>query len=412
MSKNIAEIETQIKNSKVELRNIVDLLPYARNSRTHSDAQINQIAGSIKEFGFTNPVLVKENGELIAGHGRVVAALRLKLTQVPCIVLKHLTDIQAKAYVIADNQLALNAGWDESMLSLEVKELKGFDFDLGLLGFDAATLQGYLGAEEEKVENSDDDEMPDDQKRNIHNVKRGQIWQLGQHRLMCGDTTSEDDIAKLMDGKKVDMVFTDPPYGMFLDTNYDAMFANDEKHAKKGKRFDKVKGDNEDFNPKFITNIFKCFGYAKEIFLWGADYYSDLIEKRIDGSWVVWDKRCNENMDKVSGNTFELCWSKQKHKRLIARIMWSGHHGMQKDDTKTRVHPTQKPVELIKWFFEHWGKDIKVVADVFGGSGSTLAACEKTGRQCYTLEYDEHYCSVIIERWQRMTGGVAELVSE
>jgi DNA modification methylase len=238
----------------------------------------------------------------------------------------------------------------------------------------------------------------------------GDVWLLGRHRLMCGDSTSIDAVERLMDGQKADMVFTDPPYGMFLNTNYDAMFSGDAAHKKTGKRFNAVIGDNDDFNPDFINTVFAAFYYCKEIFLWGADYYSDLIPNRNDGSWVVWDKRCADNMDKVVGNTFELCWSKTKHKRMVARILWSGHHGMAKDDTKRRVHPTQKPVELVVWFFDYYSMaDKKVVVDPFGGSGSTLIACEKTARDCRMMELDPKYCDVIVQRWQNFTGQAATL---
>jgi DNA modification methylase len=230
----------------------------------------------------------------------------------------------------------------------------------------------------------------------------GDLFEIGEHRLLCGDSTDSDAVARLMDGNKADMVFTDPPYGMFLDTNYDQMFANDKTHRKTNNRFDKVKGDNDDFVPELINTIFACFDYCKEVFIWGADYFAELIPNRTDGSWVVWDKRCDENMDKVSGNTFELCWSKQKHKRLVARILWSGHHGMQKDDTKTRVHPTQKPTELAKWFFEQWGNKNDLVADLFLGSGSTMVASHQLKRKCYGMELDPKYCQVIIDRMKKL----------
>lgn len=385
------------------------LIPYVRNSRTHSDAQIAQIAASIKEFGWTNPILVDAENGIIAGHGRLMAARKLGYKEVPVIELKDMTETQKRAYVIADNQLALNAGWDFSLLSLEVADLKENDFDLDLLGFDPKELEKLL--EPEEVEGlTDEDEVPEVPVE--PKTKLGDIYQLGNHRLMCGDSTSIDAVEKLMDGQKADMVFTDPPYGMFLDTNYDGMFKNDKSHKKTGNRFDVVKGDHEDFNPEFINTIFAMFDYCKEIFLWGADYYVDLIPNRNLGSWVVWDKRCDEKMDKVVGNTFELCWSKAKHKRMVARILWSGHHGMHKDDTKKRVHPTQKPVELVCWFFDYYSMtDKRIVVDLFGGSGSTLIACEKTNRHARLMELDPKYCDVIVKRWEDFTGKKAVLLS-
>jgi DNA modification methylase len=389
---------------------IKTLIPYARNSRTHSEAQVAQIAASIKEFGWTNPILIDGDNGVIAGHGRLLAARKLGQSQVPVIELGHLSPAQKRAYVIADNQLAMNAGWDTAMLTLELTDLQDADFDLDLLGFDPKELSKLL--EPEQVEGlTDEDAVPDAPEE--PKTKLGDIYQLGNHRLMCGDSTSIDAVEKLMDGQKADMVFTDPPYGMFLDTNYDSMFSGDSKHRKTGKRFDAVKGDHEDFNPEFINTIFAMFDYCKEIFLWGADYYVDLIPNRNSGSWVVWDKRCDDKMDKVVGNTFELCWSKAKHKRMVARILWSGHHGMQKDDTKKRVHPTQKPVELVCWFFDYYSMaDKRVVVDLFGGSGSTLIACEKTNREAKLMELDPKYCDVIVKRWEDFTGKKAVLLTE
>jgi len=386
----------------IEMLPIEGLVPYANNSRTHSDEQVAQVAASIKEFGFTNPVLVDKDNMIIAGHGRMKAAMRLGLTEVPCIRLDHLNDFQKKAYIIADNKLALNAGWDDELLRLELGQLNDDGFDLSLTGFDDDELSKLLIPEQ--IDGlTDEDDVPEVPDEPI--TKEGDIWILGNHRLMCGDSTSIDAVERLMDKRKADMVFTDPPYGMFLSTDYDSMFSNEVNHRKTGKRFDEVQGDHEDFNPDFINNVFAAFGYCKEIFLWGADYYVDLIPDRNKGSWVVWDKRCDEKMDKVVGNTFELCWSKAKHKRMVARILWSGHHGMQKDDVKKRIHPTQKPVELVVWFFDYYSmQDKRFVVDLFGGSGSTLIACEKTGRDCHMMELDPKYCDVIIKRWQDFTG--------
>jgi DNA modification methylase len=386
---------------KIEKWAIEKLIPYARNARTHSDEQVGQIAASIREWGWTTPVLVDEDGGIIAGHGRTMAAKRLGMREVPVMVARGWSDAKKRAYVLADNKLALNAGWDDSMLALELKELGETGFDLDLTGFSLDEINALTPLEVEPGL-TDEDAVPEAPEEPT--TRLGDVWILGQHRLMCGDSTSIDAVEKLMDGQKAEMVFTDPPYGMFLDTNYDAMFAADKAHRKTGKRFDEVAGDHDDFAPELISTIFTAFPNAKEVFIWGADYFSELIPGRKDGSWVVWDKRTNENMDRVSGNTFELCWSKQKHKRLIARILWSGHHGMAKDDTKTRVHPTQKPVELVNWFFDQWGKDCKSVVDLFGGSGSTLIACEKTSRQCRMMELDPKYCDVIIKRWEEYTG--------
>lgn len=395
-------------SKNIELVSVNVLIPYVNNARTHDDAQIAQIAGSIKEFGFNNPVLIADDNSIIAGHGRVMAARKLGMDSVPCVRLSHLSDSQRKAYILADNRIALNSDWDSNLLALELKELDDEGMDLSMLGFDADEINAILNPITETEGLTDEDEVPEPPPEPI--TKLGDVWILGNHRLMCGDSTSIDAVDKLMDGQKADMVFTDPPYGMFLNTDYDSMFGNDDKHRKTGKRFEFVKGDHDDFNAEFINIIFAKFDYCKEVFLWGADYYVDLIPNRNNGSWVVWDKRCNENMDKVVGNTFELCWSKAKHKRMVARILWSGHHGMQKDDSKKRVHPTQKPVELVCWFFDYYSMaDKRVVVDLFGGSGSTLIACEKTNRQSRLMELDPKYCDVIVKRWENFTGKKAVL---
>ena len=230
-----------------------------------------------------------------------------------------------------------------------------------------------------------------------------------KHRLMCGDSTSIDAVERLMDGQKADMVFTDPPYGMFLDADYSDMKSKF-KGSTGGNKYNNVIGDHGDFDPDFINVIFAAFDYCKEIFLWGADYYSELIPQKNKGSWVVWDKRGDESADKMFGSTFELCWSKARHKRVMARVKWAGIFGMEKDDTKKRVHPTQKPVDLAIWFFDYFSMaDKKVIVDLFGGSGSTLIACEKTARDCRMMELDPKYCDVIIQRWQNFTGLTATL---
>jgi DNA modification methylase len=386
---------------ELESLEVSKLIPYARNSRTHSEEQVIQIAGSIQEFGFTNPVLIGTDNDIIAGHGRVMAAKKLGISKVPCIRLGHLTDAQKKAYIIADNKLALNAGWDEELLAIELTELNEEEFDLGLTGFSEEEIAGLLNQEE--VEGlTDEDEAPEPEENPV--TVEGDVWLLGRHRLMCGDSTSTNSVEKLMNSQKADMVFTDPPYGMFLDADYSDMKSKF-KGSTGGKKYNNVIGDHDDFNPDFIHTIFAVFDYCKEIFLWGADYYSDLIPERNNGSWVVWDKRGDESADKMFGSTFELCWSKARHKRMLARIKWAGIFGLEKEHDKKRVHPTQKPVDLITWFFDYYSmQEKRVIVDLFGGSGSTLIACEKTSRECRMMELDPKYCDVIIKRWQDFTG--------
>lgn len=396
---------------EIVYKKIDDLIPYVNNTRTHTEEQINQVASSIKEFGFTNPVLIDSDGGIIAGHCRTLAGKKLKLKEIPCIELNNLTEAQKKAYIIADNKIALNAGWNEELLKIELESLQELDFDLDLLGFEDEELNKLLDSlnENEEIE---EDEAPEVDETKEPYSKLGDIWLLGRHRLMCGDSTDKETVEKLMDGKKADMVFTDPPYGMFLNADYSDMDRKF-KGSKGGNKYDNVKGDHEDFNPNLINTVFENFNYCKEIFLWGADYFSDLLPKKNDGSWVVWDKRLDESADKMYGSTFELCWSKARHKRMIARIKWAGIFGMEKEHDKKRCHPTQKPVELIKWFFDYYSlKDKKNVVDLYGGSGSTLICGEKCDKNVFTMELDEKYVDVIVKRYNNLGKEDIKLIRE
>jgi len=385
------------------------LIPYAKNSRTHDDAQVAQIAASIKEFGWTNPILVDGDKGVIAGHGRLLAARKLGMAKVPTIELKDMTEAQKKAYVIADNKLALNAGWDTNFLSLELQELKDQDFDLTLLGFDDKELDALL-APETTEGLTDEDSVPDTPIE--PKTKLGDIYILGNHRLMCGDSTSIDAVEKLMDGQKADMVFTDPPYGMNLDTDYSAIKGSAKsigfKGNKVGNKYTPVIGDDKDFDPSFLIEYFKD---AKEQFWWGADYYIDKLPNfGKKGTLQVWNKRSSDAQQKGIGNCFELCWSIVKHKKYVFDFEWFGF--LSKDDPKearNRVHPTMKPTKLIERFFDKWGDGIKTVVDLFGGSGSTLIACEKSNRHAYLMELDPKYCDVIVKRWEDFTGKKAVL---
>ena len=232
-------------------------------------------------------------------------------------------------------------------------------------------------------------------------IKRGDLFKLNNHRLLCGDATKREDVEKLMNDKRADIVFTDPPYGINLDTNFSGM-----KGIKRGKKYKKIKGDNINYNPQ---HIFDFFNYCKEIFLWGADYYAEAIPKRNDGCFFVWDKTQkgispNSSYNKMFGSNFELCWSKNRHKRQIIRCLWKGFFGLSKEDIKKRIHPTQKPIRLFAWFIKKFSKAKNIIVDLFGGSGSTLIACEQLNRICYIMEIEPIYCAMIIGRWQDFTG--------
>ncbi len=398
----------------------VDLLiPYARNSRTHSDEQVAQIAASIREFGFTNPVLIDGQDGIIAGHGRVLGARKLGMSDVPCIRLAHLSEAQKRAYVIADNKLALNAGWDEKMLALELQDLQGMDFDLSLTGFLGNEIDELLAELDATPEGETDaDETPEVQAEVI--TQHGDVWVLGKHRVMCGDSTDAAAVNVLMDGKKADMVFTDPPYGVSIVNTNQAEKVGGGGVVKFGKvggggvvKFGKVGGggvvdaknymeiigdDTTETARKFYQS---CVEYGFENFiLWGGNYFTDFLSP--SPCWIVWDKQNSGNFADV-----ELAWCSSSKSAKLYTFTWNGmsRSGNRKDELSTRVHPTQKPVGLFEAIFNDFVFDS--CFDGFLGSGSTLIACEKTGRRCFGMELSPEYCDVIVRRWQQYTGKTA-----
>jgi DNA modification methylase len=245
--------------------------------------------------------------------------------------------------------------------------------------------------------------VPDEVKTDI---VLGDLFEIGEHRLLCGDSTESDQVARLMNGEKANMVFTDPPYGMHLNADYSSAKSRPDMAKAKGltggKKWNNVIGDHDDFTPKLINTVFACFPDCQEVFLWGADYYAELLPNKNVGSWIVWDKRLEESTDKMYGSCFELCWSKNKHKRDIARIKWAGVFGVEQEHDKCRSHPTQKPTALAEWFFDRWGAKGDIVVDLYSGSGFTVIAAEKTERKCYGMELDPKYCQVIIDRMLKL----------
>lgn len=372
------------------------LIPYAKNSRTHSEAQVAQIAGSIKEFGFNNPVLVDEDNGIIAGHGRVMAAQKLGLQAVPCIRLAHLSDTQRKAYVIADNRLALNAGWDDQMLTLELQELDGEDFDLSLLGFEADELNALLNPIKKTEGLTDEDAVPDVPEE--PKTKPGDIYQLGRHRLMCGDSTSIDAVEKLMDGQLADMVFTDPPYGVdYKGINNDS------------------KDGLEDLLRGAFGNYFAVSKSGAAIYCFHSDRCADIFHSVFReffhfSSMIIWAK----NSLTLSQTDYQ-----SQHEPCLYGWMDNGSHSWYSDRKQTSVwrfdkekvvgHTTPKPVALVEKAVTNSSKSGDLVIDLFGGSGSTMIACEKLGRTNFTMELDPKYCDVIVKRWEDFTGQKANL---
>ena len=373
-------------SNELELLETSILIPYARNSRTHSDAQVQQIASSIKEFGFTNPILIDETNGIIAGHGRLLAAQLLKIKSVPCIRLGYLSDAQKRAYVIADNKLALNAGWDDELLSLELKDLQLNDFDLSLTGFNEEELAKLLV---EAIEGqTDPDDVPQIQETAI--TVLGDIWTLGKHRLMCGDSTDILKIEKLLDGIKPNAVFTDPPYGISIVSSNGSVGG-----GTKGK-YREIIGDNDTSIARDAFSLCQSLNIP-ELFFWGANHYSSVLPD--SSCWIVWDKQGGKS---VTFADCELCYTNLKKPVRMFTHIWDGFR-RDSEQGKLRVHPTQKPVKLFTDIWEKFNTG-QVVLDIFLGSGSTLIACETTERVCYGMELDAKYCDVIIRRWQDFTG--------
>lgn len=400
-------MEIEIKKMKLS-----ELIPTEKNPRKISKEDLERLKSSVKSFPKMldiREIVIDENCRILGGHQRVKALIANGEKEATVKVVSGLTEAEKDEFIIRDN--VQNGEWDMDILANEWDAMELADWGV--------PMPDWTEPSEPDVIEDDVPEPPQEPRS-----KLGEIYQLGDHRLMVGDSTKADQVAELMNGKKADMVFTDPPYGMNLKADFSGMrshlnqdFANREM---KGGKYADVIGDHDDFTPELIGTIFDNFAKTKEIIIWGADYFAELIPNRNDGSWFVWDKRQNDGddieavkrLDRGYGSCFELCWSKNRHKRELVRIKWSGLFGMEKDDTKSRVHPTQKPAILAKWFIEKFSQEGGIIADIYGGSGSTMIACEQLNRICYMMELDQHYADVIIERWEKFTGQKAVRVKE
>lgn len=429
----------QVKDLQIVYRNVDDLIPYARNARTHSEEQITKLASSIKEFGFTDPIELDGENGILSGHGRVMAAKKLGLKQVPCVDLNGLTPAQKKAYILAANRLALDAGWDEDLLKVEFEELKADGFDLGLTGFQPEELGDFL-PDEESADDGTADEIPESPE--TAKTKPGDVWILGNHRLMCGDSTKADDLSKLTRGERVSLLLTDPPYGVSIvkgagKTGGDKPFGSKKTLETLGEqpRPLKFKGTVSGEQPRpekgavfgkeiqpgknrlvAATEYFPIIGdestdtarnsyeLAKDLtdvqVIFGGNYFTDFLPP--SRCWFIWDKGMPEG---VPFAQCELAWvSKDANAKLFKRL-WSGlcREGSREVEGVKRVHPTQKPVSLMEDILGQF-PEAETVMDLFGGSGSTLIACERQNRKCYMMEFADHYCDVIVQRWQNLTG--------
>jgi len=394
-----------MKTLNIEYRPVESLVPYVNNARTHSDEQIAQIAASIREFGFTNPILVDGDRGVIAGHGRLLSARKLGMDTVPVIELAHLTPIQKRAYILADNRLAENAGWDKELLALELADLNLSEFDLDLLGFTTDEIDELLNGDQEGL--TDDDTAPE--VSDVAVSKTGDVWVLGNHRLLCGDATKPEDYKLLLGSELVDMTFTDPPYNV----NY----ANSAKDKMRGKNR-AILNDNlgEDFEAFLQAACTQILLVTKGgIYIAMSSSELDTLQsafRSAGGKWstfIIWAK-----------NTFTL--GRADYQRQYEPILYGWREGADhfwcgarnqgdvwqiNKPAKNDLHPTMKPVELVERAILNSSKSRDLVLDPFGGSGTTMIAAEKTGRYARLIEMDPKYVDVICRRWQEYSGGIA-----
>lgn len=374
------------------------LIPYVNNARTHSQEQVNKLRGSLREFGFINPVIIDSDFNVIAGHGRLMAAKEEGIEEVPCVLVDYLTEAQKKAYILADNRYAQDAGWDEELLRLEIESLEGMDFDVSLTGFDDQEIAD-LFADGESTGAEDDGFDLSDALEKAAFVERGDVWVVGRHRLMCGDATSPEDVATLMDGKKANLIITDPPYNVAFESSdglsikndkmendkfYEfllAAFKNMAEHLEKGGSAYVFHADTEglNFRKAFIDAGFHlsgcCIWVKNSLVLGRSDYqwqHEPVLYGFLQNGKHYWSKN--------AGRSQTTIWNFDKPK-------------------KNKNHPTSKPLDLLAYPIGNSSQENAIIIDTFGGSGSTLMTCEQTNRICHTMELDEKYASVILRRY-------------
>lgn len=385
----------------MQLVPIARLIPYVNNARTHSPEQITKLRSSLREFGFVNPVIIDRDFNVIAGHGRILAAKEENITEVPCVFVDYLTEAQKKAYIIADNRMAMDAGWDEELLRVEIEALQGADFDVSLTGFDEKELSDLFKDGSDSEAKDDDYDLTAALEKAAF-VERGDIWTVGRHRLMCGDATNADDVAALMDGRKANLILTDPPYGVSFKSSSGLTIQNDSMK------------DEEFYN--FLLSAFKCM--ADHLEKGGAAYvfHADTEGLNFRRAFVdagfhlagccIWVK------DSLVLGRSDYQW---QHEPVLYGFMQNGKHNWYSDRKQTTIwnfakpkrnanHPTSKPLDLLGYPIGNSTQENAIVIDTFGGSGSTLMACEQMNRVCFTMELDEKYASVILRRYVDDTG--------
>ncbi len=387
--------------TEMQLVPLSKLVPYVNNARTHSPEQLTKLRSSLREFGFINPVIIDREFNVITGHGRIMAAKEEGITEVPCVFVDYLTEAQKKAYILADNRMALDAGWDEELLRIEIESLQGADFDVSLTGFGEDEIADLFAADGEKDVKDDDFDLSAALEKATF-VERGDIWTVGRHRLMCGDATSAEDVAALMDGKKANLIVTDPPYGVSFKSSGGLTIQNDS-----------MKGD------EFYTFLYNSFsqmaahlenGGAAYVFhadTEGLNFRKAFVDAGFHLAGVcIWVKN-----SLVLGRS-DYQW---QHEPVLYGFLKNGKHLWYSDRKQTTIwnydkpkrnknHPTSKPLDLLGYPICNSSQENAVVLDTFGGSGSTMMACEQTDRICCMMELDEKYASVILRRYVEDTG--------
>ena len=389
--------------TEMQLVAVSKLIPYVNNARTHSAEQVMKLRSSLREFGFINPVIIDREFNVIAGHGRIFAAKDEGILEVPCVFVDYLTEAQKKAYILADNRMAMDAGWDEELLRIEIEALQSEDFDIGLTGFDESEIADLFGSDDTSCVKDDDYDLSAALEKAAF-VKRGDIWTVGRHRLMCGDATSSEDVAALMDGKKANLIITDPPYNVAFESSDGLSIKNDKMandkfyefllsafknmaaHLEKGGSAYVFHADTEglNFRKAFMDAGFHlsgcCIWVKNSLVLGRSDYqwqHEPVLYGFLQNGKHYWSKS--------AGRSQTTIWNFDKPK-------------------KNKNHPTSKPLDLLAYPIGNSSQENAIVIDTFGGSGSTLMTCEQTNRVCHTMELDEKYASVILRRYVGDTG--------
>ncbi len=387
--------------TEMQLIPLGKLVPYVNNARTHSPEQLAKLRSSLREFGFINPVIIDRDFNVIAGHGRIAAAKEEGITEVPCVFVDYLTEAQKKAYILADNRMALDAGWDEELLRIEIESLQGADFDVSLTGFGEDEIADLFAGDGEKDVKDDDFDLSAALEKAAF-VERGDIWTVGRHRLMCGDATSAEDVSALMDGKKANLIVTDPPYNVAFKSGSGLSIQNDSM-------------ENGEFYT-FLYHSFSCMvehlesGGAAYVFhadTEGLNFRKAFVDAGFHLAGVcIWVKN-----SLVLGRS-DYQW---QHEPVLYGFLKNGKHPWYSDRKQTTIwnydkpkrnknHPTSKPLDLLSYPISNSSQENAIVLDTFGGSGSTMMACEQTNRICHMMELDEKYASVILRRYVEDTG--------